>query len=227
MSTSLFLNRLSIHRGLVVATLLVCLVMGPVGCRRKPAPKNPSKNGTSSSIDDNAQQLLVNVVGLLTHDVDASTYEAAVDQLNKFVNRRPGAIKELDDTRRQLITQVLGAGVLPNASRKDFSNEDIEFLRNAFFIRTVARTLTDSTLKPIEQAAKLFDWAVRETSLVPSDWYRSAPPLKYCFAGLEIIEKERGSPSNCYARAICWGALWPRLQRKTQRTGPLACRRHP
>ena len=184
MITKLFSCRDSLGRGLVIAPLLVCIMAGSIGCRRsKPVAKDPKKADQASQPVDNAQQLLSNVVGLLTHDVDAATYEAAVAQLNKFVDRRPGAIKDLDESRRQLISQVLGSGVLPGASRKQFSNEDIEFLRNGFFVRTIARKMADSTLAPLDQAKRLFSWTVREISLVPSDWYRSAPPAEVLVRG--------------------------------------------
>lgn len=184
MITTLISNRVSMMRGIVAALMLISLITAPIGCRRKPnSSKVVSKDGETAKADDDSHQLLVNVVGLLTHDVDAATYEAAVEQLNKFVDRRPGAIKELDDERRKLITQVLGAGILSNASRKQFSNEDIEYLRNGFFLRKISRRLSDSTQSPIQKAEQIFQWSMRETSLVPSDWYRSVPPVELLMRG--------------------------------------------
>lgn len=184
MITTFISDRFSVVRGIVTVLMLVSIFMAATGCRRKPtSSKVAAKSGEASGVNNDSQQLLANVVGLLTHDVDSATYEAAVEQLNKFVGRQPGAIKDLDEDRRKLITQVLGAGVLPSASRRQFSNEDIEFLRNSFFLRNISRRLSDSTQSPIQKAELIFQWSMRETSLVPSDWYRSVPPVEMLMRG--------------------------------------------
>lgn len=184
MITTFTSDRFAVVRGMVAVLMLASMVMVPMGCRRKATPsKDAAKSGEAGIANNDSRQLLVNVVGLLTHDVDAATYEAAVEQLNKFVDRQPGAIKDLDEDRRKLITQVLGAGILPSASRKQFSNEDIEYLRNSFFLRKISRRLSDSTQSPVQKAETIFQWSMRETSLVPSDWYRSAPPVELLMRG--------------------------------------------
>jgi hypothetical protein len=174
----------------VVWSILMGLALFSVGCRKiPPADTKPTtKPGESNSTktldnDDDASRFLSSVVNLLKGEIDAGTYTSAIIQLNKFVQRRPGAIGDLSSDDRAQVTRVLGVGNLGVAQRKTFAEDDIEFLRNAFFLRQIARRLHPDNGSRTEHASRLFDWVCDEVSLTSPDEFPPVPPVETLIRG--------------------------------------------
>lgn len=168
-------GRYFMHR-LILATCCLALVFA-AGCRHRPDPANDENAGEGKSAADlEAEQLLNNVIGLLTSNVDAASYHAAVSQLNKFLERRPGEVATIDPAARDRVRQVLGSAVVPQVERKTFAADDIEYLRNSFFLRSVARRLATGQGTPVERASRIFGRVMEQLSLVPTGWDQPGAP---------------------------------------------------
>ncbi len=171
-------------------TLLLGFTLLLVGCRKVPPAetKRVTKPGEASSAgnldnDDDASRFLSSVVNLLKGEIDPGTYTSAIIQLNKFVQRRPGAIADLSTEERTQVARVLGVGNVGIAQRKTFAEDDIEFLRNAFFVRQIARRLYSSDRSKIEHGSRLFDWVCDEVSLTTPGEFPAVPPVETLIRG--------------------------------------------
>jgi hypothetical protein len=179
--------------GAFLAGLLVIGLVFTGGCRRLPESHAPSgksggkettaKGTLGESNDDDAARFLSSVVNLLKGEIEPGTYTSAVIQLNKFVQRRPGAIADLSADQRTQVTRTLGAGNVAIAQRKTFAEDDIEFLRNAFFIRQVARRLNVSSTEKVASATALFLWTCDEVSLTAPGEHPAVPPIETLLRG--------------------------------------------
>jgi hypothetical protein len=173
-----------------LALLFVMMALTGQGCRRVPPAESATSSKTgragsldTNSVDDDATRFLSSVVNLLKGDIDAGTYTSAVIQLNKFVQRRPGAIPDLSTDARAQVTRVLGTGNVATAQRKTFAEDDIEFLRNAFFLRQIARRIYTGSGSNVDRAIPLFDWTCDEISLTTPGQYRPVPPAETLLRG--------------------------------------------
>jgi hypothetical protein len=170
--------------------LLMAVALLTVGCRKVPPAETkistkPGEANTTTNLDneDDASRFLSSVVNLLRGEIDPGTYTSAIIQLNKFVQRRPGAIPDLSSDDRAQVARVLGVGNVGIAQRKTFAEDDIEYLRNAFFIRQIARRLYGSNSSKIEHASRLFDWVCDEVSLTTPGEFPSVPPVETLIRG--------------------------------------------
>ncbi|MBY0589499.1 hypothetical protein K2X85_20175 [bacterium] len=163
----------------VLLVALSMLIISPTGCRRVPdKPSEGSPQTPTADAEDDAPRYLSSVVNLLRGEIEPGTYTSAIIQLNKFVQRRPGAIADLTAEQRTQVTRVLGAGNVAVAQRKTFAEDDIEYLRNAFFLRQIARQQQRSPADKVAHASDLFSWTATQVALTAPNQYPAVPPTE-------------------------------------------------
>lgn len=158
------------------------------GCAPPSRPNLPATSPVASAPPQSGQEagyLLASALESLRSSTDEHTIRSAREQLNRFLERRRDAIGSIDADELQRLTELLGESAMVEVTRnRSFEELDANYLRDALFLHSVARSLVRADDAPLAKAVRLFEWVVRYVQIVPVGSQAQLAPTDVCLRGL-------------------------------------------
>lgn len=173
-----------VRSGLPIVLLLFTLsaCSRPAATAVAPAAKEGERSSRQET-EREADEILRSVIASLRPDASADTFPIAVKQLNQYLQRRQGEVKELPAALKDQIAALLGPAAALDAERAEFGPADAEYLRSALFLQKVAQHVPRSGGGDLVVAQSLFDWTMDQAQFVPIGWQAEGPPLEVLLRG--------------------------------------------
>ncbi len=178
-------------------TILVLVALAAGGCNRRSSSSTEPRRGPTANTGSAEDQLILSLADNLNHleEFEADQILPQIrHRLDQWVEQRKPSVDWQRDALIETLPEPLrGVRALSGLDKEKFTEADMLNLREAVWLRDIARHARGSELDDLSIARQLFDWTVRNLQLDDEAALAGEPTRRFAH---EVLQSGRATASE-------------------------------